>query len=122
MADTRRQPGRKLRSGTVVLGGMGLLAAVLTACSSDDPDKRCVDRDSYKAAKGYKVVAEKNCKSTTTVNAAHYYGGKKKSGWVKGGSFTKSGKGSGSSSSDDDNGKTRVSRGGFGGGDTGSGG
>ncbi|WP_371662175.1 hypothetical protein [Streptomyces sp. NBC_00280] len=122
MADTRRQPGRKLRSGTVVLGGMGLLAAVLTACSSDDADKRCVDRDSYKAAKGYKVVAEKNCKSTTTVNAAHYYGGKKKSGWVKGGSFTKSGKGSGSSTSDDDNGKTRVSRGGFGGGDTSSGG
>jgi hypothetical protein len=122
MADTRRQPGRKLRSGTVVLGGMGLLAAVLTACSSDDPDKRCVDRDSYKAAKGYKVVAEKNCKTSTSVNGAHYYGGKKKSGWVKGGSFTKSGKGSGSSSSDDDNRRTGVHRGGFGGGDTSSGG
>ena len=41
MADTRRQ----LRSGTVALGGVGLLAMALTACSSD-PDKRCVDRDS----------------------------------------------------------------------------
>ncbi|GAA3868321.1 hypothetical protein GCM10023084_21820 [Streptomyces lacrimifluminis] len=122
MADARRQPGRKLRSGTVVLGGMGLLAAALTACSSDDPDKRCVDRDSYKTGKGYKVVAEKNCKTSTTVNGAHYYGGKKKSGWVKGGSFTKSGKGSGSSSSDDGSSHTGVSRGGFGGGDSGSGG
>ncbi|MDW4904816.1 hypothetical protein RB628_05515 [Streptomyces sp. ADMS] len=114
MADARRQ----LRSGTVVLGGMGLLAAALTACSSDDPDKRCVDRDSYNAAKGYKVVAEKNCKTVTTVDGAHYYGGKKKSGWVKGGSFTKSGKGSGSSGSD----STGVHRGGFGGGDSSSGG
>jgi len=118
MADARRQ----LRSGTVVLGGMGLLAAALTACSSDDPDKRCVDRDSYNAAKGYKVVAEKNCKTVTTVNGAHYYGGKKKSGWVDGGSFTKSRKGSGSSSSDSDGSGTGVSRGGFGGGDTSSGG
>ena len=47
MADVRRQ----LRSGTVVLGGMGLLAATLTACSSE-PDKRCVDRDSYNRGKG----------------------------------------------------------------------
>ncbi|MGY1498101.1 hypothetical protein ACW4TU_16120 [Streptomyces sp. QTS52] len=126
MADARRQPGRRLRSGTVVLGGMGLLAAALTACSSDDPDKRCVDRDSYNAAKGYKVVAEKNCKTTTSVNGAHYYGGKKKSGWVKGGSFTKSSKsskGSGSSSSGDgDSSHTGVHRGGLGGGDGSSGG
>lgn len=118
MADARRQ----FRSGTVVLGGMGLLAAALTACSSDDPDKRCVDRDSYNAAKGYQVVAEKNCKSVTTVNGAHYYGGKKKSGWVKGGSFTKSRESSGSSSDDDGGGHTGVHRGGFGGGDTSSGG
>ncbi|WP_330288259.1 hypothetical protein [Streptomyces sp. NBC_00576] len=117
MADARRQ----LRSGTVVLGGMGLLAAALTACSSDDPDKRCVDRDSYNAAKGYQVVADKNCKTVTTTNGAYYYGGKKKSGWVKGGSFTKSRKSSGSSSDDDSSG-TGVHRGGFGGGDTSSGG
>ncbi|MGW3413629.1 hypothetical protein [Streptomyces sp. NPDC000888] len=112
MADSRRQ----LRSGTVVLGGMGLLAVALTACSSD-PDKRCVDRDSYTATKGYEVVADKNCKTTTSVNGSYYYGGKKKSGWVKGGSFTKSGSGSGSGSS---SGGSGVDRGGFGS-DSGSG-
>ncbi|MEU3980358.1 hypothetical protein AB0F77_09640 [Streptomyces sp. NPDC026672] len=120
MANARRQ----LRSGTVVLGGMGLLAAALTACSSD-ADKRCVDRDSYNLTKGYKVVSDKNCKSTkTVVGGAWYYGGKKKSGWVTDGSFTKPGGGSG--------GSTRtthgthgggVDRGGFGhGGEGGSGG
>jgi len=106
MADSRRQ----LRSGTVVLGGMGLLAVALTACSSD-PDKRCVDRDSYNAAKGYEVVADKNCKSTTTVNGAYYYGGKKKNGWVTGGSFTKPGSRSGTSST---SGGSGVDRGGIG--------
>ncbi|MEU9150854.1 hypothetical protein AB0D59_09965 [Streptomyces sp. NPDC048417] len=106
MADTRRQ----LRSGTVILGGMGLLAAALTACSSD-PDKRCVDRNSYTAAKGYQVVSDKNCTSTkAAVNGAYYYGGKKKSGWVSGGSFSKPAKGSGGSSS----GGHSVHRGGFG--------
>ncbi|MEU1161549.1 hypothetical protein ABZ372_12605 [Streptomyces sp. NPDC005921] len=114
MADARRQ----LRSGTVVLGGMGLLAAALTACSSD-PDKRCVDRDSYTAAKGYQVVSDKNCGSTkSAVNAGYYYGGKKKSGWVSGGSFTKPRSGSGSSSG----GGHSVHRGGFGSGHGSSGG
>ncbi|MCD7443942.1 hypothetical protein K4B79_37755 [Streptomyces lincolnensis] len=113
MADARRQ----LRSGTVALGGVGLLAMALTACSSD-PDKRCVDRDSYTAGKGYEVVADKNCKSGTKVHGSYYYGGKKKSGWVQGGSFTKksgkgSGKGSGSSSSS--GGSGGIDRGGFGG-------
>ncbi|WP_406374152.1 hypothetical protein OG788_27725 [Streptomyces sp. NBC_00647] len=110
MADVRRQ----LRSGTVVLGGMGLLAAALTACSSD-PDKRCVDRDSYNLGKGYKVVADENCKSTnTSSHGAWYYGGNKKSGWIDSGSFTKS-SGSGGSGGG-------VHRGGFGGGKGGSGG
>ncbi|MEU6276663.1 hypothetical protein ABZ871_30260 [Streptomyces populi] len=110
MADVRRQ----LRSGTVVLGGMGLLAAALTACSSD-PDKRCVDRDSYNAGKGYKVVSDKNCKSSTgSSHSSWYYGGDKKSSWVEGGSFTKPG-GSGGSGGG-------VHRGGFGGGKGGSGG
>ncbi|MFF0158896.1 hypothetical protein ACFYRY_15370 [Streptomyces sp. NPDC005263] len=106
MADARRQ----LRSGTVALGGVGLLAMALTACSSD-PDKRCVDRDSYTLSKGYKVVSDKNCKSSTRVNGMYYYGGKKKSGWVKGGSFTKPGKKSGSGGS---GGSGGVDRGGFG--------
>jgi hypothetical protein len=114
MADTRRQ----LRSGTVALGGVGLLAMALTACSSD-PDKRCVDRDSYTLGKGYKVVADKNCKSSTSVNGTYYYGGKKKGSWISGGSFTKkSGKSSGGSSS---SGGSGVDRGGFGSGGSGDG-
>ncbi|MFI0511544.1 hypothetical protein RKD19_003299 [Streptomyces canus] len=123
MADARRQ----LRSGTVALGGVGLLAMALTACSSD-PDKRCVDRDSYTLGKGYQVVADKNCKSSTSVNGTYYYGGKKKGSWVSGGSFTKSGKGSGgSSSSSGGNGGSSTSgggvdRGGFGSGGSGDGG
>ncbi|MFF6993652.1 hypothetical protein ACFY93_01610 [Streptomyces sp. NPDC008313] len=117
MADTRRQ----LRSATVALGGMGLLAAALTACSSD-PDKRCVDRDSYNAGRGYKVVADKNCKSGTArtpVNGSWYYGGDKKSGWVDSGSFTKPGKGGSSGGS---GGHSGVDRGGFGSHKGGSGG
>lgn len=127
MADTRR----RLRSGTVVLGGMGLLAAALTACSSE-PDKRCVDRDSYTSLKGYKVIADKNCKTTksvkttktgttkTSVSSGWYYGGKKKGGWVDGGSFTKASKGSGSSTSGGSH--HSVDRGGFGSGKGSSGG
>ncbi|MGW3014976.1 hypothetical protein [Streptomyces longwoodensis] len=107
MADTRR----RLRSGTVVLGGMGLLAAALTACSSD-PDKRCVDRGSYQLSKGYKVVADKNCKSGSRTGV-WYYGGKKCNGWVDGGSFSKPRKGGGSSGGGHGGG---VDRGGFGGG------
>ncbi|WP_030317028.1 hypothetical protein [Streptomyces sp. NRRL B-3229] len=109
MADARRQ----LRSGTIALGGVGLLAAALTACSSD-PDKRCVDRDSYTLGKGYQVVADKNCKSSTSVRGTYYYGGKKKGSWVSGGSFTKKSKGSGSSSSSGGSGGSGVDRGGFG--------
>ncbi|TQJ55218.1 hypothetical protein [Streptomyces sp. SLBN-115] len=128
MADARR----RLRSGTVVLGGMGVLAAALSACSSD-PDKRCVDRDSYNLTKGYKVVADKNCKSTSgksgsagkvgksataSTDAAWYYGGEKKGSWVDGGSFTKPGKGSsgstGSSSSGGSSGGSGSSGGGSG--------
>jgi hypothetical protein len=100
-----------MRSTTVVLGSVGLLAAALSSCSSD-PDRRCVDRDSYRAAEGYKVVSDKNCKSAgTAVNGAWYYGGKTKDGRVRGGSFTKPGKGSGGHG-----GSGGIDRGGFGGG------
>ncbi|WP_371645476.1 hypothetical protein [Streptomyces mirabilis] len=127
MADTRR----RLRSGTVVLGGMGLLAAALTACSSE-PDKRCVDRDSYTSLKGYKVIADKNCKTTksvkttktrttkTSVSGGWYYGGEKKGGWADGGSFTEASKGSGSSTGGGSH--HSVDRGGFGSGKGSSGG
>ncbi|MFF7353396.1 MULTISPECIES: hypothetical protein [Streptomyces] len=119
MATAQPTAPRRFRSGTVVLGGMGLLAAALTACSSA-PDKRCVDRDSYTLAKGYKVVSDKNCTTTsrkTPVNGGWYYGGKKKGSWVSGGSFTKPHKSSGGSS-----GGHGVHRGGFGGGHGSSGG
>ncbi|MFJ7148832.1 hypothetical protein ACIQVT_11575 [Streptomyces sp. NPDC100445] len=134
MTDTRR----RLRSGTVVLGGMGLLAAALTACSSE-PDKRCVDRDSHSLAKGYKVVSDKNCGTGATssrtgagrktagrsprgsADAAWYYEGDEEHGWVDGGSFTEPGR-SGGGSSDDDHHGSGVHRGGFGGGKGGSGG
>ncbi|WP_406425490.1 hypothetical protein OH809_17110 [Streptomyces sp. NBC_00873] len=33
---------RRLRSSTVVLGSMGVLAAAITSCGSES-DKRCVD-------------------------------------------------------------------------------
>nr|WP_203644487.1 hypothetical protein [Streptomyces sp. SID14478] len=104
-----------MRSGTVVLGGVGLLAATLTACDSD-PDKRCVDRDSYTAAKGYKVVDDKYCKSgSSSGHVGWYYGGSKSGSRVGGGSF-------GKSSGGGDSGGSGVSRGGLGGGEGSSGG
>lgn len=78
------------RSGTVVLGSIGLLAATLVSCSSD-PDKRCVDPSTYKK------IDDKQCRDGGT--GRYYYGGKVRSGKVSGGSFDKS----------------AVTRGGFGG-------
>ncbi|GAA1933975.1 hypothetical protein GCM10009837_69790 [Streptomyces durmitorensis] len=71
---TRR---RRLRSSTVVLGGMGVLAAALSSCGSE-PDKRCVDRDSYDYLTGYRIVADKNCKSGTS--SSSYGKGRQASG------------------------------------------
>ncbi|MFF8398659.1 hypothetical protein [Streptomyces sp. NPDC016172] len=75
MAETRR----RLRSSTVVLGGMGVLAAALSACGSD-PDRRCVDRDSYDYIDGYKIVADKDCTSGTSTSGK----GRKKTGTTRG--------------------------------------
>jgi hypothetical protein len=55
---------------------MGVVAATLTSCGSD-PDRRCVDRDSYDYVYGYKVVADKNCKSSTSGSSSS---GRKKTG------------------------------------------
>ncbi|MGC0375361.1 hypothetical protein [Streptomyces sp. SAI-229] len=94
MAETRR----RLRSSTVVLGGMGVLAAALSACGSD-PDRRCVDRDSYDYLNGYKVVADKNCKSsgstsgsisTSRTNADWYYDADVSRGYADDGTFSRS--------------------------------
>ncbi|WP_030871310.1 hypothetical protein [Streptomyces sp. NRRL S-37] len=84
MAETRR----RLRSSTVVLGGMGVLAAALSACGSD-PDRRCVDRDSYDHIYGYKVVADKNCKKSTS-DADWYYDADVSGGYADDGTFSRS--------------------------------
>ncbi|MFI6939387.1 hypothetical protein ACIBI4_08960 [Streptomyces sp. NPDC050418] len=62
---TAEKKPRRMRSSTVILGGMGVLAAALSACGSD-PDKRCVDRDNYDYATGYKVVDSKYCDSSSS--------------------------------------------------------
>ncbi|MGW6056354.1 hypothetical protein [Streptomyces sp. NPDC055189] len=72
----QKPPRRRLRSSTVVLGGMGVLAAALTSCGSE-PDKRCVDRDSYDSLTGYKIVADKNCNSGSSSSSGK---GRKTSG------------------------------------------
>ena len=94
MVDARR----RLRTGTAVLSGVALLVAVLAGCSSSSKTRRCVDRGSYSADKGYKAVEDKNCSSVkAAVDAAWYYGGTEKNHWVSGGSFTKPRNTSGSS-------------------------
>lgn len=77
---------RRLRSSTVILGGMGALAAALTSCGSE-PDKRCVDRNSYDTLKGYRVVDSKNCSAGG--------GSSSTSGGTSGGGYGKSGRGGG---------------------------
>ncbi|MFE9772537.1 hypothetical protein ACFYOV_12820 [Streptomyces sp. NPDC005931] len=118
MAETRR----RLRSSTVVLGSMGVLAAALTSCGSD-PDRRCVDRDSYDYINGYKIVADRNCTSSGTssgssgkgrktgatkrVAADWYYDADVSGGYAEDGTFSRS---------------EAVDRGGFGCSGSGSGG
>ncbi|MFY0509568.1 hypothetical protein ACOMD4_04060 [Streptomyces anulatus] len=72
---------RRLRSSTVVLGGMGLLALTITSCGSE-PDRRCADRTTQK------TLPSSECRSGG--NGSYYYGGKNDSGKVQGGSFDKS--------------------------------
>ncbi|WP_433546074.1 hypothetical protein ACQPZG_13665 [Streptomyces sp. CA-294286] len=81
-----------MRSSTVALGSMGLLALALTSCSSE-PDKRCADRSTRE------VRSDSDCDSGRRGGSAgYYYGGKVNNSKVEGGSFDKS----------------AVSRGGFG--------
>ncbi|WP_407550287.1 hypothetical protein QOM21_14365 [Streptomyces sp. Pv4-95] len=73
---------RRLRSSTVILGGMGALAAALTSCGSE-PDKRCVDRNSYDTLNGYRIVDSKNCSSSSgSSSSGGSYGKSGKSGGV----------------------------------------
>lgn len=77
-----------MRSGSVALGGMGLLAAALVACgSSSEPDKRCVDRATMEK------LNSKECKSgsgSSNSRGTYYYGGSVSKNRVSGGSFDKS--------------------------------
>lgn len=74
---------RRMRSGAVALGGMGLLAATLVACgSSDEPDKRCASRSTLDH------LNMKDC--GTGGHGSYYYGGRVSNGKVTGGSFDKS--------------------------------
>ncbi|MFG2984307.1 hypothetical protein ACGFYQ_24130 [Streptomyces sp. NPDC048258] len=78
---------RRMRSGAVVLGGMGLLAATLVACgNSNEPDRRCVDRNTLDK------LDDKYCKSGSgnSSRGTYYYGGTVRNGKVSGGSFDKS--------------------------------
>ncbi|MBQ0864904.1 hypothetical protein ACH4RA_15605 [Streptomyces smyrnaeus] len=94
---------RKLRSSTVVLGSMGALAVALSGYSSE-PDRRCVDPDSYDAVRGYRVLPPSQCETggagasarTAAFPAAGgaegredvwYYGGREAKGRAKGGTF-----------------------------------
>ncbi|MER5770605.1 hypothetical protein [Streptomyces sp. NPDC001985] len=73
---------RRLRSSTVVLGGMGVLALTITSCGSE-PDKRCANRSTMEH------LSSSECDDSSG-SGSHYYGGKVKSGLVEGGSFNKS--------------------------------
>lgn len=73
---------RRLRSSTVVLGGMGLLALTITSCGSE-PDKRCADRTTQK------TLPSSECRSGGS-GSYYYGGGKGGDGKVQGGSFDKS--------------------------------
>lgn len=92
----QKAPRRRLRSSTVVLGGMGLLAAALSSCGSE-PDKRCVDRDSYDYLNGYKIVADKNCKSGAGSSSS--YGKGRKTGGSSYGTGTGAGASTGTGKS-----------------------
>ncbi|MGW0362106.1 hypothetical protein [Streptomyces sp. NPDC002990] len=81
--DSSNTNQRRMRSGAVALGGMGLLAATLVACGSgDEPDKRCASRTTLQK------LNNKECKSGG--HGSYYYGGTVTNGKVSGGSFDKS--------------------------------
>ncbi|MEU7025485.1 hypothetical protein AB6O49_21590 [Streptomyces sp. SBR177] len=82
---------RRVRSTTVVLGGVSLLAATLTACSSE-PDRRCIDPVTYKELPDYECGGGDGSGSNSGSghSGRYYYGGSSRNGTVSGGSFDKS--------------------------------
>ncbi|MBD0710958.1 MULTISPECIES: hypothetical protein [unclassified Streptomyces] len=82
---------RRLRSSTVVLGGMGILAATITACGSE-PDKRCVDPVSREQLPAYECRtggAGGKDDGGGSARGTYYYGGSVRDDRVSGGSFDK---------------------------------
>ncbi|MEV6249910.1 hypothetical protein AB0M38_27455 [Streptomyces sp. NPDC051742] len=83
---------RRLRSSTVVLGGMGVLAATITACGSE-PDRRCVDPLTREELPSYRCESgggDDDDDGGTTQRGAYYYGGSvRDNNRVSGGSFDK---------------------------------
>ncbi|TLQ44170.1 hypothetical protein [Streptomyces marianii] len=71
---------RRLRSSTVVLGGMGVLATAITSCGAE-PDRRCVDPVTREVLPSYE------CDDRSSGSGTYYYGGSKSDGRVSGGSF-----------------------------------
>jgi hypothetical protein len=78
---------RRLRSSTVVLGGMGVLAATITACGSE-PDRRCVDPLTREELPSYECRSGKDGDGSTA-RGQYYYGGSVRDRTVSGGSFDK---------------------------------
>ncbi|MEE1756146.1 hypothetical protein [Streptomyces sp. SP18CS02] len=78
---------RRLRSSTVVLGGMGVLAATITSCGSD-PDRRCVDPVTREKLPSYECDSG-GSSGSGTARGTYYYGGSVSDGRVSGGSFDK---------------------------------
>lgn len=83
---------RRLRSSTVVLGGMGVLAATITSCGSE-PDRRCVDPLTREKLPSYECETGNgsgSSSSSTSPRGTYYYGGDVGSdNRVGGGSFDK---------------------------------
>ncbi|MEU3605944.1 hypothetical protein AB0E83_10870 [Streptomyces sp. NPDC035033] len=78
---------RRLRSSTVVLGGMGVLAATITACGAE-PDRRCADPVTLEELPGYRCeTGDDDDDDGSTTRGAYYYGGKVRDARVTGGSF-----------------------------------
>ncbi|MFE0643399.1 hypothetical protein ACFW2Y_17575 [Streptomyces sp. NPDC058877] len=81
---------RRLRSSTVVLGGMGVLAATITACGAE-PDKRCVDPLSREELPRYECETGGGGGGDDdgSPHGSYYYGGSVRDKRVSGGSFNK---------------------------------
>ncbi|WP_282698252.1 hypothetical protein [Streptomyces sp. CC208A] len=80
---------RRLRSSTVVLGGMGVLAAAITACGAE-PDRRCADPVTLEELPSYRCESgggSGGSSGSSSSQGSYYYGGRVRDSHVTGGSF-----------------------------------